>query len=369
MQLFTDLESFLNETFDKNAFPAKLHGYQKPLNVSKDEDNCDGTNDFSLNIANSRVFLKKINSVEENKKALFYKKNHDELEGEYEMIKASNESSNEIKYERKLKSSKCNLNINVPEIQNAVNRKKNTPSSLLCPWSQLDLSGLEITQLEKKFMKGISSSSTLQVKKSSPGSPSSVEKECSSPKIVKSYMLNSTCLIQDSKMNSPKKLLVSENSPLLIKNDSMSLKHAEDEEFSFVNFSENNYFLKSRTVREFSEVQSSCSDFSRKDESSSGHLLGNISNQASTDDRQHTKSSLKNISSLSSLKRRPKKFIYPLNNSLVQQEEGTTPRDGSLTCFVPVCTNLETGVSELSEILIKNEGTIFIFFCVLTSKT
>ncbi|KAL7983395.1 hypothetical protein Chor_000271, partial [Crotalus horridus] len=197
-----NLESFLNESFDKNAFPVELHGYQKPSNVSKDEDNHDGTNDFSLNIANSRVFLKKINSVEENKKALFYEKNHDALEGEYEMIKASKESSNEIKYERKLKSSKCNLNINVSEIQNAVNRQKNMPSSLLCPWSQLDLSGLEITQLEKKFMKGISSSSTLQVKKSSPGSPSSVEKEGSSPKIVKSYMLNSTCLIQDRQIES-----------------------------------------------------------------------------------------------------------------------------------------------------------------------
>ncbi|XP_039179500.1 breast cancer type 2 susceptibility protein isoform X1 [Crotalus tigris] len=353
-----NLESFLNDSFDKNAFPVELHGYQKPSIVSKDEDNHDGTNDFSLNIATSSVFLKKINSVEENKKALFYEKNHDAFEGEYEMIKASKESSNEIKYERKLKPSKCNLNINVSEIQNAVNRQKNMPSSLLCPWSQLDLSGLEITQLEKKFMKGISSSSNLQVKKSSPGSPSSVEKEGSSPKIVKSYMLNSTCLIQDSKLNSPKKLLVSENTPLLIKNDSTSLKHAEDEEFSFVKFSENNYFLKSRTLTEFSEVQSSCSDFSRKDKSSSSHLLGNISNQASSDDRQHTKSSLKNISSLSSLKRRPKKFIYALNNSLVQQEEGTTQKDGSLTCFVPVCTNLETGISELSEILIKNKGQI-----------
>ncbi|XP_070798905.1 breast cancer type 2 susceptibility protein [Pituophis catenifer annectens] len=348
-----NLESFLNESFDKNAFPVELHGYQKPSNIPKDENNHGGTNDFSLNIASSRVFLKKINSVEENKKAIFYEKNHDELEGYHEMIKASRERQ----CERKLKSSKCNLNTNVPKIQNAVNRKENMPSSLLCPWSQLDLSGLEITQLEKKFMKSISSSSTLQVKKTYPDSPSSIEKECSSPKILKSYMLNTPCLIQSRKMSSPEKLSVSENSPLLIKNDSVSLKHAENEEFSFVNFSENNYFLKSRTLTESSEVQNIHSDFSRKDKSSSGHL-GNISNQASSDARQHTKSSLKNISSLSSLKRRPKKFIYALNNSLIQREEGTTQRDGSLTCFVPVCTNLETGIFELSEIQIKNEGQI-----------
>ncbi|KAG8136815.1 hypothetical protein E2320_005372 [Naja naja] len=159
-----DLESFLNESFDKNPFPVELHGYQKPSNVPKDEDNHGGTNDFSLNIAGSRVFLKKINSVE-NKKALFYEKNHDELEGAHETIKASNER----KCERKLKSSKCNLNTNVPTIQNSVNGKENMPSSLLCPWSQLDLSGLEITQLEKRFMKSISSSSALQVKKTSLG--------------------------------------------------------------------------------------------------------------------------------------------------------------------------------------------------------
>ncbi|XP_026564589.1 breast cancer type 2 susceptibility protein [Pseudonaja textilis] len=329
-----NLENFLNESFDKNPFPVELHGYQKPSNVPMDEDNHGGTNDFSLNIASSRVFLKKINTVE-NKKALFYEKNHGELEGGHEMIKASNGR----KCERKLKSSKCNWNTNVPTIQNAVNGKENMPSSLLCPWSQLDLSGLEITQLEKRFMKSISSSSTLQVKKTSPCSPSSIEKKCSSPKILKSYMLNTPCLIQDSKMNSPEKLSVSKNSHLL------------------TNFSENNYFLKSRTLTESSEIQSIHSDLSRKDKSSPGHL-DNISNQTSSDGRQNTKSSLKNISSLSSLKRRPKKFIYALNNSLVQREEGTTQRDGSLTCFVPVCTNLETGISELSEILIKNEGQI-----------
>ncbi|ETE68379.1 Breast cancer type 2 susceptibility protein-like protein, partial [Ophiophagus hannah] len=329
-----DLESFLNESFDKNPFPVEPHGYQKPSNVPKDEDNHGGTNDFSLNITSSRVFLKKINSAE-NKKALFYEKNHDELEGGCEMIK----SSNERKCERKLKSSKCNLNTNVPTIQNAVNGKENMPSPLLCPWSQLDLSGLEITQLEKRFMKSISSSSALQVKKTSLGSPSSIEKKCSSPKILKSYMLNTPCLIQGSKMSSPEKLSVSKNSHLL------------------TNFSENNYFLKSRTLTESSEIQSIHSDFSRKDKSSSGHL-DNISNQTSSDGRQNTKSSLKNISSLSSLKRRPKKFIYALNNSLVQREEGTTQRDGSLSCFVPVCTNLETSISELSEILIKNEEQI-----------
>ncbi|XP_070605976.1 breast cancer type 2 susceptibility protein isoform X2 [Erythrolamprus reginae] len=340
-----NLESFLNGSFDKNTFPV---GHQKPSNVPKDEDN-HGTNDFSLNIASSRVFLKKINSVEKNKKALFNEKNHDELEGENEMIKASSE--------RKLKSSKCNLNANVPKIQNAMNRKENMPSSLLYPWSQLDLSGLEITQLEKKFMKNISSSSTLQVKKTSPGSPSSIEKECSSPKILKSYILNTPRRIQGSKMSSTEKLAVSENSPLLFKKDSVSLKHAEDEEFSSVKFSENNSFLKSRTLTESSEVQNIHSDFSRKDKNSPGDL-GNISNQGSSDDRQQTKSSLKNISSLSSLKRRPKKFIYALNNSLIQREEGTTQRDESLTCFVPVCTNLEAGISELSEISIKNEGQI-----------
>uniref|UniRef100_A0A8C5SJR0 Tower domain-containing protein n=1 Tax=Laticauda laticaudata TaxID=8630 RepID=A0A8C5SJR0_LATLA len=333
LQLFTDLESFLNESFDKNPFSVELHGYQKPSNVPMDEDNHGGTNDFSLNIASSRVFLKKINSVE-NKKVLFYEKNHGELEGGHEMIKASNGR----KCERKLKSSKCNLNTNVPTIQNAMNGKENMPSSLLCPWSQLDLSGLEITQLEKRFMKSICSSSTLQVKKTSLGSPSSVEKKCSSPKILKSYMLNTPCLTQGSKMNSPEKLSVSKNSHLL------------------TNFSENNYFLKSRTLKESSEIQSIHSDLSRKDKSSPGHL-DNISNQTSSDGRQNTKSSLKNISSLSSLKRWPKKFIYALNNSLVQREEGTTQRDGSLTCFVPVCTNLETGISELSEILIKNEET------------
>uniref|UniRef100_A0A8C6YIN7 Breast and ovarian cancer susceptibility 2 n=1 Tax=Naja naja TaxID=35670 RepID=A0A8C6YIN7_NAJNA len=318
-----NLESFLNESFDKNPFPVELHGYQKPSNVPKDEDNHGGTNDFSLNIAGSRVFLKKINSVE-NKKALFYEKNHDELEGAHETIKASNER----KCERKLKSSKCNLNTNVPTIQNSVNGKENMPSSLLCPWSQLDLSGLEITQLEKRFMKSISSSSALQVKKTSLGSPS-IEKKCSSPKILNSYMLNTPCLIQGSKMSSPEKLSVSKNSHLL------------------TNFSENNYFLKSRTFTESSEIQSIHSDFSRKDKSPSGHL-DNISNQTSSDGRQNTKSSLKNISSLSSLKRRPKKFIYAItekgfheichSNTCVDRKTGFANHSSSQEAFIKECT-------------------------------
>ncbi|KAM6447518.1 breast cancer type 2 susceptibility protein isoform 1-T1 [Liasis olivaceus] len=354
-----NLESFLNESFGKNAFPGELDGYQKPSNAPKDEDNHGGIdNNFSQCVASSEIFLKKVNSVEENKKPVFYEKNHDEFDGEYEMIKSSNDSS-VTKYERKLKSSKCNLNTNAPEIQITVNRKEDMPSSLICPWSQLDLSGLEITQLEKETLKGISSSSTLQVKQTSQDSPSSVEKECATPKILKSCMLNPSSPIQDNKMSSPEKLSVPENSPLLIKNDSILLKHAEGEQSSFVNFSESNYFLtKNRTLTEFSEFQSSCSDFSRKDKTPSGHLLGNISSQASSDGRQLTSSSLKNISSLSSLKRRPKKFIYALNNSLVWQEERTTQRDGSLTCFMPVYTNLESGISELSEIPIKNEGQI-----------
>ncbi|XP_063160798.1 breast cancer type 2 susceptibility protein [Candoia aspera] len=342
-----NLESFLNEPFGKNALPGELGGYQKPSNAPKDEDNHDGTdNNFSQCVPSSEVFLKKVNSVE-NKKAVFYEENHDEFDGEYEMIKASNESS-VAKCERKLKSSKCNLNTNVPEIQNAVNRKADMPSSLLCPWSQLDLSGLEITQLEKESLKGISSSFTLEVKKTSQGRTSSVEKECA--KILKSCMLNPSSPIQGNKISSP------ENSPLLIKNDAILLKHADGEQSSFVNFPESNYFLmKSRTLTEFSEVQNSCSDFSRNFKTPSDHPLGNISSQTSIDGRQLTRSSLKNTSSLSSLRRRPKKFIYALNNSLVWEEEGTTQRDGSLTSFMPM---LESGVSEFSEIPVKKEGQI-----------
>ncbi|XP_062983791.1 breast cancer type 2 susceptibility protein [Elgaria multicarinata webbii] len=74
-----------------------------------------------------------------------------------------------------------------------------------------------------------------------------------------------------------------------------------------------------------------------------------------SDDRGLTRSGLKTISSLSNLKRRPKKFIYTVNNSPVYLEEGTTQKDGS-SCPVPNYTDLRSCISEVSVTAIRNEG-------------
>ncbi|XP_044297554.1 breast cancer type 2 susceptibility protein isoform X2 [Varanus komodoensis] len=76
---------------------------------------------------------------------------------------------------------------------------------------------------------------------------------------------------------------------------------------------------------------------------------------AGTDDSRLTRSGLKTISSLYNLKKRPKRFIYTVNNSPVYQEDKTTEGDGS-SHLMPNCADLKYCVSEAIRNEEKTEG-------------
>ncbi|XP_042313445.1 breast cancer type 2 susceptibility protein isoform X2 [Sceloporus undulatus] len=79
-----------------------------------------------------------------------------------------------------------------------------------------------------------------------------------------------------------------------------------------------------------------------------------ISTSTATNSRGSMKSSLKTISSISSLRRRPKKFIYTVNNTPAYHEEGAALGNGTSACLVSNCTDFKSCISEVSETTIRN---------------
>uniref|UniRef100_G1KCX8 BRCA2 DNA repair associated n=1 Tax=Anolis carolinensis TaxID=28377 RepID=G1KCX8_ANOCA len=100
----------------------------------------------------------------------------------------------------------------------------------------------------------------------------------------------------------------------------------------------------------------------RIDKAFSYSLLGSISTPTTSNGIGLMKSSLKTMSSLSSLKKRPKKFIYTINNTPANHGK-VSCGDGTSTLFVPTSC-----VSEVSETTARYAGTMSIFFLQVDFK-
>nr|XP_034971081.1 breast cancer type 2 susceptibility protein isoform X1 [Zootoca vivipara] len=351
-----NFERLLAGSFGKNISPSKLgEDYMLP-NVPMDEDTHDGTeNDLSVCLASSKAFLRKPKRVKESKTC------SDKAKCEYQ---ETDEDKIITKYGN---SAKCLLQT-IPNNgmqkhsvnQNSIPKEEEIPSSLLCSWSQLDLSELDMTQLEKTSSHCSDSSPMPHIKKCSEDRQLSVGKECASTEMLESSIQNTSCLIKGNKLLNTSSLEIIpplENSPLpdaIMSNKSpMLVKDCEAELASVINVSDSSSFVTENTT--FTEAVNSCCNSSRENCKTTYDLLGSVSTQAAGDVSGLTRSGLKSMTSLSGLKKRPKKFIYTINNTPVHQEEGTTKRDGSSACLVPTCTDLKSHDSEISATVIRNE--------------
>lgn len=290
---------------------------------------------ISVCLASGKAFLRKVETIKPSQKKLF-EVEHDELKENEEAIKDSEEFSI-TEYEREL-NNKCNLQRVIihnngtqtySENQNAILIEKEMPS-LLFPWSQLDLSGLEITQLEK-------------VSSCCGGSSSYVEKH------------------SEDRASSSQKLPVPENAPIPVKiirkKSSIPVKVCKDERASVENTSASgSLVIENTTFTDASETPSNYFHKYSKENCkiSSGLPIDNISTPVPSDNGDLTRSGSPTRNSISNLKRRPKKFIYTLTNTPLHQEEGTRQRDGAAAFHVPFCSPV------VSKTASRNEGIILI---------
>nr|XP_028582305.1 breast cancer type 2 susceptibility protein isoform X2 [Podarcis muralis] len=351
-----NFERLLAGSFGKNIFPSKLgEDYMLP-NVPMDEDTYDGTeNDLSVCLASSKAFLRKPQRVKESKTCF------DKAKREYQ---ETDEDKIITKYGN---SAKCHLQT-IPNNgmqkhsvnQNSIPKEEEIPSSLHCSWSQLDLSGLDITQLEKTSSHCSDSSPISHIKKCSEDRQLSVSKECASTEMLESCIQTTSCLIKGNKLLNTSSLEIiplPENSPLpvaIMSNKSPTLvKDCEVELASVINVSDGSSFIMENTT--FTEADNSCCNYSRENGKKNYDPLGSVSTQAAGDVSGLTRAGLKSMTSLSRLKKRPKKFMYTINNTPVHQEEGTTKRDGSSAYLVPTCADLKSYDSEISATAIRNE--------------
>ncbi|XP_061484411.1 breast cancer type 2 susceptibility protein isoform X2 [Rhineura floridana] len=369
-----NFERLLDGSFGKSIFPSTLGGDQMLASALRDKDMHDGMeSDLAVRFASSKAFLKKLKTVKQNK-TCSDKVKLDEFQENGRTIKDLNNKPI-AKYEKDLNSSKGDLQtIIIPnhrfqsqipmqkhsEDQNSMHREEEIPSSLLCSWSQLDLSGLDMTQLEKVSSHYSGSSSTLHVKTCSEDRQIPVVKECASTKTLESCIQNTSSLRKGHKLlntSCPEILPAAETSPVAVmsKKGPTLMKDSEAELASVISVSDSSPFQMENTT--FSEVDNSCChNFSRENcKISSDPALGSVSTQTAGDVRGLASSGLKSMASLSSLRRRPKKFIYVVNTP-VNQEERTTQRDGSSACLEPTCADLKSCVSEVSETAIRNKG-------------
>uniref|UniRef100_A0A670I1V2 BRCA2 DNA repair associated n=1 Tax=Podarcis muralis TaxID=64176 RepID=A0A670I1V2_PODMU len=318
-------------------------------------------NDLSVCLASSKAFLRKPQRVKESKTCF------DKAKREYQ---ETDEDKIITKYGN---SAKCHLQT-IPNNgmqkhsvnQNSIPKEEEIPSSLHCSWSQLDLSGLDITQLEKTSSHCSDSSPISHIKKCSEDRQLSVSKECASTEMLESCIQTTSCLIKGNKLLNTSSLEIiplPENSPLpvaIMSNKSPTLvKDCEVELASVINVSDGSSFIMENTT--FTEADNSCCNYSRENGKKNYDPLGSVSTQAAGDVSGLTRAGLKSMTSLSRLKKRPKKFMYTINNTPVHQEEGTTKRDGSSAYLVPTCADLKSYDSEISATAIRNEGR-FAFF-------
>ncbi|XP_072849871.2 breast cancer type 2 susceptibility protein [Pogona vitticeps] len=356
----------LNGSSGKNMPLSKLDGCKMAPDNPKDGDMYDRIkSDTSACLCSSKILLRKVKTAQQSKNMSFDKTKCDESQENNEAITDSKDRSI-AKYEKELISSKCDFQkmmtpINRPqkhsENQKSIVREEEI-SSLPSSWSQLDLSDLQITQLEKE--------ASLCTGSSFDSNEPSVLKKYIGAKTLESFTLNTSTHIEGQKLlniSFPEKVPPPETSPsavaILSKKCPPLVEVCKPEEASFVSVSEGDSFsVENTTSADLSEVNSSCcSDYLGENcKMPCGPLQVNISSATARDGRGLTKSGLNAMSKISSLKRRPKKFIYTINNT-AYQKEGIMHRDGSSACL-PVCPDLKSCLSEVSESLIKNDGQI-----------
>lgn len=278
----------------------------------------------------------------------------------------------ETKCEKEFSSSKYNLhrmiipgnrtlNCCANQISKCVGEEM--PSSLLSTWSQLDLSGLEITQLEKVTSCYSGLPSNIYAKKNSEGHVLPTAKECPRTSTLESRILNTSSLINVHKLliaNSPEKPAGSKNFPVPVEmiNSPTLVKGGETTQASTINDLENaSFLLENTTFKEFFDAHSSRHHKYAKENSaiSSSSPGDSILTPAAGNAKGLNKSGLAMIS-LSSFKRRPKKFVYSLKDTSVYQEEGTTQTDGS--DLVPSGAELKSSNAEISGAATGNEGML-----------
>ncbi|XP_067419058.1 breast cancer type 2 susceptibility protein [Emydura macquarii macquarii] len=266
-----------------------------------------------------------------------------------------------IRCKRDLDSPMCELftsNIPTNRIQkpseNRTFTREDKPSSLASQWSQLDLSGLDVTQLEKMSTCDTYSPSRFCSKKTSGDKLALMTKKYANFSTLETSLLNTSSLIKAEKLlninlsenmedetETYEKHSASETSVIhsvsLSGQDSPLEKGCAYEKVSKMNFLDCSSFLMENTnFTEYPEVHNSCFRKHLKEHSKSSindvisyPLICNAStskNPAGTkwstnNENTPRRSGLKSMSVLSSLKKKPKRFIYTINNVSPYQEE------------------------------------------------
>ncbi|EMP30058.1 Breast cancer type 2 susceptibility protein [Chelonia mydas] len=265
-----------------------------------------------------------------------------------------------LRCERELDFPRCELftpNIPNNRIQKPSENRKFTredmPSSLTSEWSQLNLSGLDVTQLEKISTRDTCSPSSFCSKKRSEGKLALVTKEHDNFSTFETSLLNTSSLIKAEKLlninwsehieNETKtyeKYSTSETSLMhsvsLSVQDPTLVKASAAEKVSEVNFLDCSSFLMENTnFTEYPEVHNSCFHKHLKERSKcsitdvtshpvicNASILNNPDDTKWSTNNENTpvRSGLESMSVLSSLKKRPKRFIYTVNNASPYQE-------------------------------------------------
>ncbi|XP_077197948.1 breast cancer type 2 susceptibility protein isoform X2 [Paroedura picta] len=361
----------LGSCFGTDILPSKLNQNtpNKDEELHEESDTAgEPESIFSVCLTNGKTFHREMRTAKWRKNN-YDKAKHDGLQ-ENNAVKGDSKDVNTETYETELNSSKYNLHrmiIPGSRTQNYcadqinIRVEEEMPSSVLSAWSQLDLSGLEITQLEKVSSCSSVSPPNIYAKRNSEDHIPSTSKENAHTSTLESHILNTSSLINVHKLlnaNSPEKPAGSKNSSASIEmlNSPALMKGCETKQASVINDSENASFLMENTTLTDLEVHSSCHHKYSKENAkiSSGSPGDSILTPAAGNGNGLRKSGLTTISSLSSFKRRPRKFVYSLKDTSVCQEEGTTQTDGSF--FMPSGTELKSSNTEVDQTAIGNEG-------------
>ncbi|XP_034614544.1 breast cancer type 2 susceptibility protein isoform X2 [Trachemys scripta elegans] len=263
-----------------------------------------------------------------------------------------------LRCERELDSPRCELfTTNIPNnrIQKPSENRKFTredmPSSLTSEWSQLNLSGLDVTQLEKISARDTCSPSSVCSKKRTEGKLALMTKEHANFSTFETSLLNTSSLIKAEKLlninwsehieNETKtyeKYSTSETSLMhsvsLSVQDPPLVKGCAAEKVSEVNFLDCSSLMENTNFTEYPEVHS-CFHKHLKEHSKSSitdvtshPVICNASTPnipdgtkwSTNNENTPRRSGSKSTSVLSSLKKRPKRFIYTINNASPYQE-------------------------------------------------
>ncbi|XP_050793040.1 breast cancer type 2 susceptibility protein isoform X1 [Gopherus flavomarginatus] len=263
-----------------------------------------------------------------------------------------------LRCERELDSPRCELfTTNIPNNKKqkpSENRKftrEDMPSSSSSEWSQLNLSGLDVTQMEKISARDTCSPSSVCSKKRSEGKFALVTKAHANFSTFETSLLNTSSLIEAEKLlninwsehieNETKtyeKYSTSETSLMhsvsLSVQDPQLVKGCAAEKVSEVNFLDCSSLMENTNFTEYPEVLN-CFHKHLKEHSKSSitdvTALPVICNASTPNNPDGTKwstnnentprrSGLKSMNVLSSLKKRPKRFIYTINTAFPDQE-------------------------------------------------